>query len=227
MVVSEIACLKVFADTTFDEPNEATWRLIRMELTRNDGVEVDIELLRPIDWIESLGLEVGSSFTISLPHTEAVGVATVTAVEGCPMLPDGDGQLVIGRFETRNARQLVRVTLSDGSEITGTPIHPIWSEDRQDWVELGKLQLNETLAGLSGPIFVEGITLFTTNQPVYNLEIFGEHVYRVGVSGVLVHNSGDQCEFVIDATKTGRHSTFNWSCKMELHWKEAWEALEF
>ncbi len=95
----------------------------------------------------------------------------------------------------------MRVTLSDGSEITGTPIHPIWSEDRQDWVELGKLQLNETLAGLSGPIFVEGITLFTTNQPVYNLEIFGEHVYRVGMSGVLVHNSGEQCEFVITPRK--------------------------
>jgi deoxycytidylate deaminase len=35
---------------------------------------------------------------------------------------------------------------------------------------------------------VLGVTLSTVCEPVYNLEIHGEHVYQVGELGVLVHN---------------------------------------
>jgi hypothetical protein len=37
---------------------------------------------------------------------------------------------------------------------------------------------------------VLGVTLSTVCEPVYNLEIHGEHVYQVGELGVLVHNAG-------------------------------------
>lgn len=37
------------------------------------------------------------------------------------------------------ASELVRVVMSDGIELTGTAVHPVWSLDRRDWVPLGEL----------------------------------------------------------------------------------------
>ena len=39
-------------------PIQETWRKIAFHVLRNDGAEVDIELLRPAEWVEALRLEV-------------------------------------------------------------------------------------------------------------------------------------------------------------------------
>jgi hypothetical protein len=81
-------------------------------------------------------------------------------------------------------------------------ISSIWSVDRADWIPLSQLQPGERLlcddASTSWDgesergqthAFVLGVTLSTVCEPVYNLEIHGEHVYQVGELGVLVHNA--------------------------------------
>jgi hypothetical protein len=81
--------------------------------------------------------------------------------------------------------------------------------DRADWIPLSQLQPGERLlcsdASTSwdgesergqAHAFVLGVTLSTVCEPVYNLEIHGEHVYQVGELGVLVHNAGEECERV-------------------------------
>ena len=40
-------------------PVKATWRKIALHVLRNDEAEVDIELLRPAEWVEAMRLEVG------------------------------------------------------------------------------------------------------------------------------------------------------------------------
>ena len=72
--------------------------------------------------------------------------------------------------------------------ITGTTIHPVWSVDRQEWVPLAELTDGETLQGLDGLAVVLSVSLSRVSQPVYNIEVHGEHVYQVGELGVLVHN---------------------------------------
>lgn len=44
------------------------------------------------------------------------------------------------------------------------------------------------------------VTRLTTDEPVFNLEVHGEHVYEVGRSGVLVHNTtaAAQCKEFLD-----------------------------
>ena len=87
--------------------------------------------------------------------------------------------------------------------ITGTTIHPLWSVDRQEWVPLAKLADGERLCcdtesfGLGFPSsltpkasgLVLSVSLSRVTQPVYNIEVHGEHVYQVGELGVLVHNT--------------------------------------
>ena len=78
--------------------------------------------------------------------------------------------------------------------LEGTPIHPIWSEDLQSWVPLGELALGETLRSADGPAVVLSVTIANTSQPVYNIEVHGEHVYQAGEFGLLVHN---ECHHIV------------------------------
>jgi hypothetical protein len=198
-------------DLGFGLPDENTWRQIHMQLDRDDGVVVNIQLLRPIDWIEASGLHLGCEFHVDLPHTSATGIARVLDIGPCPMLAGGDGNLVIGRFETRDAKEFVKVTFEDGTTLTGTRIHPVWSLDRSDWVELGKLEVGENLHGTDGPVAVQCISFIATSQPVYNLEIFGEHVYRVGIAGVLCHNTDPTtCTLILKPVATNRVTDLPW-----------------
>jgi hypothetical protein len=70
-----------------------------------------------------------------------------------------------------------------------TPNHPFWSEDRQDFVPAAELQLGERLRHRDGTSRVTAATPRAGKHRVYNLEVHGEHVYRVSGSGVLVHNT--------------------------------------
>jgi len=71
--------------------------------------------------------------------------------------------------------------------VTGN--HPIWSEDRHDYVAAMDLRVGERLKNLSGDtVWVQQKLPRPGPTPVYNLEVQDEHVYFVGASGVLAHN---------------------------------------
>jgi len=51
------------------------------------------------------------------------------------------------------------------------------------------LEIGETLKTLAGTTVVESRSKREEPETVYNIEVEGDHVYRVGESGVLVHNN--------------------------------------
>jgi len=68
--------------------------------------------------------------------------------------------------------------------------HPWWSEDRQKFVEASELKAGETLRTAAGKLTqIVSITPRASAETVYNLEVNREHVYYVGESGLLVHNT--------------------------------------
>ena len=185
-------------DDSLPEPDEATWAKLSLTVQRSDGGLVDAELLRPRAWIELHGLRAGELLPLHLAELEVSGPALVTAIEACPPIASGAGSVVTARFVTREVHRLVSVDLlGAGGELetlTGTPVHPVWSLDRGDWVPLAELTEGETLQGHTGPAIVLHLALHQAAQPVYNVEIHGEHVYQVGELGVLVHNAtSDDC----------------------------------
>jgi hypothetical protein len=194
-------------DDSLPEPDEASWAKLSITVQRSDGGVVDAELLRPRAWIELHGIVAGQLLPLHLPELEVSGQALVTAVEACPPIAGGEGSVVTARFVTREVHVVASVEVldPDGSieTITGTTIHPVWSVDREDWVPLGELVQGETLQGQSGVAVVLSVTLSRVAQPVYNLEVHGEHVYQVGELGVLVHNAGEECELLRNAPKGG------------------------
>ena len=71
-----------------------------------------------------------------------------------------------------------------------TARHPFWSIDRNDFIDAGELRVGEKLMGANGKVLrVENITERNQLEKVYNIEVHGEHVYRVSSKGILVHNA--------------------------------------
>jgi len=94
--------------------------------------------------------------------------------------------------------QLSRASVVDQAweRIGVTGNHPIWSEDRHDYVAAMDLRIGERLKNLSGDtVWVQQKLPRPGPTPVYNLEVQDEHVYYVGANGVLAHNVGeDWCD---------------------------------
>jgi hypothetical protein len=174
------------------EPEQATWAKLSVTVERSDGGIVDAEIIRPRSWILASGLCAGRMLPLNLPELEVSGLALVTAIDDCPPIAEREGSVVTARFVTREVHVVASVDVlgADGTveTITGTTIHPVWSVDRQKWVPLAELAQGERLQGLDGLAVVLGVTLSRVSQPVYNIEVHGEHVYQVGELGVLVHN---------------------------------------
>ena len=171
------------------EIDSQTWRKLTLVMHTPQGDRFDITLLRPIGWLESCNARVGSSIHLVVSEQGLDGLADVHAIEPCPSISSGVGRVVTGTF-THVRGGILRIKLAGLAEPLGvTSNHSIYSADRLDFVPAGELRVGETLRNLDGDVRIESIEQLGSEERVYNLEIHGEHVFRVASSGVLVHNS--------------------------------------
>ncbi len=177
-------------DRDVPEPTPATHRKVVLEMVKENGLLLEMELTQSLDWIAAVGAEPGGTVYMDLPEFGAVGEATVTAIGPCPAVPPGPGNLVTGIFE-HEADNVIDLYLDGAKEPIGcTDNHRFWSEEREDYVEAGHLNPGEK-------VWTHRLGITTVNAAVprpglhrvWNLEVHGEHVYEVGELGVLVHNS--------------------------------------
>lgn len=120
------------------------------------------------------------------------GEAIVTIIQVPREVRSGNGRVVTATFKHSSGDCINSALSSDGTaETIGTTgNHPFWSVDRQDYVQAGAQQLDERVQTYSRDT-KRIISKLARPGPeaVYNLEVHGEHVYYVGVNGVLVHNT--------------------------------------
>jgi hypothetical protein len=176
-------------DRVDHEIDSQTWRKLTLVMHTPQGDRFDITLLRPIGWLESCNAQVGSSIHLVVSEQGLDGLADVLAIEPCPSISSGVGRVVTGTF-THVRGGILRIRLAGLAEPLGvTSNHSIYSSDRLDFVPAGELRVGETLRNLDGDVRIESIEQLGSEERVYNLEIHGEHVFRVASSGLLVHNS--------------------------------------
>lgn len=180
-------------DTSFPEPEEGTWRQIDFVISRKDELVVQISALRPAQWIEQLGLHPDSVFEVSYPDLKLNGLAKVLSIKECPPIAHGPGSVVTSRIVTHGVDRLVKVTFADGTGLVGTEIHPVWDAVRLDWTPLGKLRQGDFVLSNGELLGVSDIDWLAADEPVYNLETHGEHVYEAGSAAILVHNGNAEC----------------------------------
>ncbi len=173
----------------FEEPDPKTWRTIEVEQIKPNGKKLYATLLRPLEWIEEELDPETNTIELDLPELGAEGTARVLRIGPCPPIASGPGHFVTATFKHEPDGELLTVTVGN-DEIGCTANHPFWSEDRQDFVEAGRLRVGERVCTrLEQVAAVVAIKPRPPTDWVYNLEVQGEHVYEVGPNGVLVHNN--------------------------------------
>jgi hypothetical protein len=179
------------ADRRVPEPDPATWRVLSLRMAKVSGKLLHIKLARPLTWIDQVGAMAGRSLDMDLPEMGAVGVADVLAIDPCPPLGPGKGNVVTGTFAHEADDNLITLRLSNDIDPIGvTDNHPFWSEDRLDFVPSGALKPGERVRTRNGTAGVLSLSKRPSalRERVYNLEVHGAHVYQVTAAGVLVHN---------------------------------------
>jgi hypothetical protein len=180
-------------DFSLPEPNEETWKRFSLTARDDEGAIVEAEFIRPDWWIEENRIAAGELMPLAIEELGLSGYATIQTVEDCGPIARGDGSVITGRFTTSRVNVIVRLTVTgpDGTAevLEGTTVHPIWSVDRNDWIQLCEIEEGERLQATDGIATVVSIAIVSANVPVYNIEVHGEHVYQVGEIGVLVHNT--------------------------------------
>ena len=181
------------ADQDLLQPDPAIWRLVRVRMEHKPGKFVHAQLLRPVEWIEDTGAEVGSSIWLDLPEMFVEGEADVLSIAPCPPLESGTNPLITGTFQ-HQADELVEVWVAGLDEpITCTSQHPFWSETRQGFIAAERLHVGEeVLTAFWKSARITSISPRASPETVYGLEIYGEHVYHVGAVGLLVHNASEE-----------------------------------
>jgi hypothetical protein len=171
-----------------DPPN---WRKITLQAPKTDGSVADVELLRPVWWLEAHRAAVGKTVHISVPECGIDGDARVLSVVPCPEISNRDDmRIVTGKFVHRSTKTYDLHVEGLDEPIGTTGNHPFWSEDEQNFVRADSLQPGDRLRTLRGLAQITAIVPRAGPEPVFNLEVAGSHVYHVASSGVLVHNGG-------------------------------------
>ena len=176
------------------EPDQATWRLVELEVAKKDGSEVEVKLLRPLKWLMNAGAIRTGTFPVSVEELDIEGNAAVLKVLPCPPIASGAGQVVTGTFKHR-CDSLVELYLEGALRpIVCTTGHPIWSEDRNSFVTAADLNQTEQIRLVGKKIStIANIAHLKNESLVFNFEVNSNHVYHVGELGLLVHNSVEKC----------------------------------
>ncbi len=171
-------------------------RIIYLEMEEAGQWSSRVRLLRDETWVQQHGAKHGERIRFQHPEMRIDGWATVTLVAAIRYedLPVGPGKLVTAWFEHRVGKVYeLRTVTADGMEesLFGTPTHPFGSQDSHDWVPLSELKGGEQLFGFKRSVAVLTVADTGRTETVYNIEVDGDHCYRVGQQGVLVHNASN------------------------------------
>ena len=150
---------------------------------------------------------------IDLSEFGCVGWSKVVEIDDTFKYVPGEGNLVTGTFE-HIAQETIDLQIEGQEKPIGcTPTHPIWSEDREEFVPAGDLIEGERVRVLNGDTkrVVQKLPR-PGPEVVYNLEVFGEHVYHVTSDGVLVHNH--DCGGTVDRRNVSGFATISPGKKM-------------
>jgi RHS repeat-associated protein len=178
-----------------------TWRLLRLraDVPWSDGTTdvIEVETLQPSAWVIENRAEPGSLVRLPL-DLEEMGVppsilARVVWTGPCPTLDGGPGRRVLTTVSHLNKDLWeIKVASKDGRgySIRPTGLHKFYSVSRRAWVSAKSLVRGERLDGLFGEAVVITAAPVPGAHRVYNMNVDGEHVFRVAAPGLLVHNNG-------------------------------------
>jgi RHS repeat-associated protein len=173
-----------------EEISSSTWRRITLWKYDDEHSNLTATLLRPLWWIKECGAETGGTVHLDLGELGGAGEFKVLSIAPIEWLaPTHAGfRHVIGKFVHTGAILLWVMVDGEPSALGVTPNHPIWSVEQQRYMPASDFMPGNHVLGSAGPLELISVQQDNNLHIVYNLETQGDHVYRVGNAGILVHN---------------------------------------
>jgi hypothetical protein len=174
------------------------YRLVSLYLEQEPGDYVKARRVFPAAWLAEREAVVGSRLHVDLAEMGMCGEAEVTAIDPCPPVRPGPGRLILGTYMHSRAVVYDLWVTGEPEAIGVTALHPFWSAHRRCWVNARDLRPGERLLAQHGTTpRVESLALRSAAEQVYNIEVEGDHCYRVGQQGLLVHNNSIPCNILV------------------------------
>jgi hypothetical protein len=174
-----------------DSANLTKWRKISLRMPNPEcpNDTIDLQLLRTIEWFDSLSLSEDGRIWLDIDEVGLHGWAEVAGVEACPPIQAGAGRVVTGTITHLNSFVMEVRLVGQKQVLEPTDRHRLFSVTRNDWIPTAQLKAGEELATKTGTATVEFVEAKLGTHRVYNIEVEAEHCYFVGASGVLAHNA--------------------------------------
>lgn len=179
------------------------WRSVEMSLSKPDGSVAEVSAIRPLWWFETTKAKEGTTVPLDIHEAGISGMATVHKIASLsdkPYEPPTPGyNRVIGTIKHHNATLIQLFFEGAEDEPLGvTPNHPLWSEDRSDWVPSGELRIGEKVTTTESSARLLRSQQKPGKHTVYNIEVHRSHSFHVGKLGLMAHNTGLECERVFE-----------------------------
>jgi len=175
------------------------WRSVDMSLKKPDGSVAEVSATRPLWWFEITKAKEGETVALNIHEAGISGMATVHKTKSLadkPFEPPTPGyHPVIATIKHLNAKVIELTFQGEESEPLGvTPNHPLWSEDRSEWIPAGELRIGEMVATTKASARLLRRQAKPGLHTVHNIEVHRTHAYHVGKLGLMAHNTGIDCQ---------------------------------
>ena len=181
-------------DSRCTEPiDRASCQVVEIEMENPYGYpdRLAARFLKSDEWVAGQGLASGTEVPLEIEELQIHGRARVTGIGRCTIQP-GPGCLVTGTVTHLN-RSVLRVHFVGSAEtLEPTALHPLWSVDRDRWIQAGELGVGEHLLTKTGTVTVASIDRLEGAHPVFNFEVAGAHTYVVSGLQIKAHNQCPQ-----------------------------------
>tara|TARA_R110002111_G_scaffold1162_1_gene8201 strand:+ start:8799 stop:9479 length:681 start_codon:yes stop_codon:yes gene_type:complete len=105
-------------DDFVPEIHPREWRLLYLTMEKGNGKRLDMQFLRPLEWMKANGAQLGATINLDLPEFGAKGPAKVVSIEACPPIKSGKGNVVTGKFIHESDGNLIDLKIEGQQEVT-------------------------------------------------------------------------------------------------------------
>ena len=215
----------------FVDPDQETWRFLKLELEKSPVKILEIEMIRPLQWLEKHNAnQIGDTIFLDMEELGARGHAKILELGPCPTIQPGPGQVVISTFAHPASHDILEVTFEDengqAEKIRVTETHPFWSVDQHAFLPVGRIVIGSMI--FSAVDQTKTITNILPRrgpvQQVYNLEVNGEHdsqpfwrrfstnVIKVDIDHIIKnHVAGEESLAILRRSRRDAPTLFNGS----------------
>lgn len=95
----------------------ATWRKVSLTGRQTDGSLLEIELLRPLAWVDAHRIDGSDRLLLHMGELDFHGEAQLTAIDPCPPVRAGPGRTVTGLFR-HHAHDVLDLYTTDGATLS-------------------------------------------------------------------------------------------------------------